>query len=127
MLMSRTKPLRGRRLPLYTTYTYSHNWPLQLRPNFLQMLCASILYVSDETYSLTSTLNHRFLRNFFMVSLFTLRVSARNPLRGNRLRNNFFLYFILMSNLGTYPGFTFNKSTHYLLDYGDFTYFPRFV
>ena len=31
------------------------------------------LYVSSGTYSLTSTPNDRFLRNFFMAGLFTLR------------------------------------------------------
>ena len=40
-----------------------------------------------ETYSLTSTPNDRFLRNFFMADLFTPTVSARNLLSGNRRRN----------------------------------------
>ena len=42
------------------------------------MLCASILYVSAETYSLTSTPNDRFFEKLFMAGLFTLRVFARN-------------------------------------------------
>ena len=41
-------------------------------------------------YSLMSTPNYRFLRNFFVTGLFTLRVFARNLLRGNRRRNIFF-------------------------------------
>ena len=47
---------------------------------------------------------------------FTLRVFARNLLRGNRRRNNF-SYFVLMSGLwDSNPGFSSNKPTHYLLD-----------
>ena len=53
------------------------------------MLCALILYVNAETYSSTSTSNDIFLRNFFMAGLFTLRVFARNLLRGSRLWNIF--------------------------------------
>ena len=34
------------------------------------MLCVLILYVSGGTYSLTSTLNDRFLKNFLMAGLF---------------------------------------------------------
>ena len=63
------------------------------------MLCALILYVSGGTYSLTSTLIDRFLSNFFMAGLFTLRVFVRNLLRGNRRRNIFHILF-LMTDLG---------------------------
>ena len=35
----------------------------------LLMLCALILYVNGRTYSLTSTPNDRFLRNFFIKTL----------------------------------------------------------
>ena len=66
------------------------------------ILCALILYVNGETYCLTSTPNDRFLRNFFMAGLFTLRVFARNLLRGNRRRNIFHISF-LMSFLGIEP------------------------
>ena len=51
------------------------------------MLCALILYISSGSYSLTLTLNNRFLGNFFMAVLFTLSVFARYLLRGNRRRN----------------------------------------
>ena len=57
-----------------------------------------------------------FLRNLFMVSLFTLRIFAINLLRGNRRRNIFSFIFRFDTN----PGFTSNKPTHYLLDNGDF-------
>ena len=63
------------------------------------MLCVLILY---------STANNRFLRNFFHGRFILLfRVFARNLLKGNRRRNS-----------DTNSVFTFNKSTHYPLDYG---------
>ena len=52
-----------------------------------------ILYMSGGTYSLTSTLNDRFLRNFFMAGLFTLGVFARNLLRRNQPREYFVSIF----------------------------------
>ena len=63
------------------------------------MLCALILYVSGQTYSLTSTPNDRFLRNFFMAGLFHLRVFARNLLKASCRRNIFHISF-LMTELG---------------------------
>ena len=51
------------------------------------MLCALTLYVGGGIYSLMSTPNDSFLRNFFMAGLFTLRIFARNLLRGSRQRN----------------------------------------
>ena len=68
----------------------------------LLMLCALILYVSGGTYSLTSTPNDRFLRNLFMARLFTLRVFARNLLRGSRRRNISHIS-LLMTILGYEP------------------------
>ena len=55
----------------------------------------------------------------FMAILFTLRVFARNLLRGNRRRNTFRISFF-----DDWPGirtqaFASNKPTRYLLDYGD--------
>ena len=47
--------------------------------------------------------NTDFLRKLFMAILFTLRVFARNLLKGNRRRNIYFLYFVLMSGLGLEP------------------------
>ena len=60
------------------------------------MLCALILYVSGETYSLTAT---DYLRNFFMAGLFTLKFFTGNLLRGSRRRNIFHISF-LMTDLG---------------------------
>ena len=71
-------------------HTYIHNWPLEpFSQDYALLLtslrlCALILYVSSGTYSLTKTLNYKFLKNFFMVGLFILRVFGRNLLRGNR-------------------------------------------
>ena len=86
------------------------------------MLCALILYVSGGIYSLTSTSNDRFFEKLFMAVLFTLRVFARNLLRGSRPRIIFF-YFIFYD----WPGirtqaFASNKPTHYVLDHGDFIF-----
>ena len=103
------------------------------------MLCALILYVSGGTYIWTLTPNDRFLRNFFMAGLFTLRVFARYLLKGNRRRvfrillsclacgwgeiveEKFsFSFLILMCVLKYDNSFTSNKSKQYSLDYGDF-------
>ena len=46
-----------------------------------------------QDYSLTSTPNDRFLRNFFMAILFTHRIFARNLVRGNRQRSTFRILF----------------------------------
>ena len=68
------------------------------------MLRALILYINGGIYSLTSTPNDRFLRNFFMAILFTCQ--------------SFHISFLCLT-WNTNPGFMSNKSTGYLLDYGD--------
>ena len=83
------------------------------------MLCVLILYISGGTYSLKSTPNDRFVEKLFMAILFTLRVFARNLLRGNRRRNTFRISFWCLA-WDSNPGFSSNKPTHYLLDHGDF-------
>ena len=92
--------------------------------------------MSVGTYSLTSTPNCRFLRNFCMavylltdfweIFLWQFIYSqnfARNLLRGIHLRNTFFhiSYWCLIWDMN--PGFTSNKPTGYLSDYDDFIYF----
>ena len=75
----------------------------ELRSSFSHHLCCvrKFLYMSGAIYCLTSTQNDRFLRNFFMAGLFTLRLFAGNLLRGNRRRNIFlFSDFVLMPDLG---------------------------
>ena len=80
-----------------------------------------ILCMSGGTYSLKSTSNDRFFFFFdmlFMASLFTLRVSARNLLRGSHRRNIFiFSFWCLTWDLNS--GITSNKPRHNLLHYGD--------
>ena len=62
-----------------------------------------------------------FFEKLFHGRLFALRVSARNLLRENRWRNIFFFHISFWClTWDTNPGFTSNKPTHYLLDYGDF-------
>ena len=85
------------------------------------MLCVLILYISGGTYSLKSTPNDRFFVKLFMAILFTLRVLARNLLRGNRRRNTFRISFWCLA-WDSNPDFSSNKPTHYLLDHGDFQY-----
>ena len=53
-----------------------------------------------------------------MAILFTLKVFARNLLRGNR-RRYIFLFCFDVYPVTPNPGFTFNKPTYYLLDYDD--------
>ena len=69
-----------------------------IRPIFSQPLCMCVNFMHKwrGTYSSKSTPIDRFLRSFFMLILFNLRVFARNLLRWNRRRN----IFILMSELG---------------------------
>ena len=57
-----------------------------------------------------------------MAIFFTLRVFARNQLRGNRRRNTFFCILFLCLAWGSNPGFSSNKPTKYLLDHGDFIF-----
>ena len=84
--------------------------------------CVLILYISGGTYCLKSTTNDRFFEKLFMVILFTLRVFARNLLRGNRRRNTFRISFWCLA-WDSNPGFSSNKPTHYLLDHGDLLYY----
>ena len=79
------------------------------------MLCVLILYISGGTYSLKSTPNDKLLEKLFMAILFTLRVFARNLLRGNRRWNTFRISFWCLA-WDSNPGFSSNKPTHYLLD-----------
>ena len=66
---------------------------------------ALILYVSGGTYSLTSTPNDKFLRNFFMADLFTLRVFARNLLIWEEIAEEiFFIFHFWWLTWDTNPG-----------------------
>ena len=81
------------------------------------MLCVLILYIcgGDLLFEVDSE-RQICLRNFSWQFLFTLRVFARNLLKGNRRRNTFRISFYCLvwdSN----SGFSSNKPTHYLLDW----------
>ena len=83
-------------------------------------LVSHTTYVVCFLWSLKSTPNDRFFEKLFIAILFTLRAFARNLMRGNRQRNTFCISFWCLAwNLN--PGFSSNKPTHYLLDYGDFS------
>ena len=66
-----------------------------------------------------------FLRILSWQVYLLLRVFARNLLRGNRRRNNFFVFCFDVWPGVRVPAFTSNKSTHYLLDYGGFNMFLK--
>ena len=59
-----------------------------------------------------------FFEKLVMAILFTLRVFAKNLLRGNRRRNTFRILFWCLA-WASNPGFSSNMPTHYFLDYGD--------
>ena len=84
------------------------------------MLCVLILYISGGPYSLKSTLNDRFLRNFswqfYYRSEFLPEICWEEE---NRRRNTFRILFWCLA-WDSNPAFLSNKPTHYLLDHGDF-------
>ena len=82
------------------------------------MFCMLIFYISGGTYSLKPTLNDRFFEKLFMAILFILRVFVTNFLRGNRRRNTFRILFSCLTR-SSYPSFSSNKPTHYLLGHDD--------
>ena len=61
-----------------------------------------------------------FWESFHCNFIFTLRVFARNLLRGNHWRNTSHILFWCLA-CGSNPYFMSNKPTHYLLDHGVFT------
>ena len=81
-------------------------WGLQ--PSFSHQLCCMRSF-----YSLTLTTNDRFLRNFFMAGLFTLRVCWEE------IAKEIFFFYISFWCLAWYTNLSFtpNKPTHYLIDY----------
>ena len=98
-------------IPKYIIGHYNPSvWITDLVSHISLMLCVLILYVSGGTYSLKSTPNDRFFEKLFMPMLFTLRVFARNLLRGNRRRNTFRISFWCLA-WDTNPGFSSNNNT----------------
>ena len=87
------RPNRGRNTFLYLRF---HVWPTVLKSP-----------------------NDRFFEKLSMATFIYSQSFARNLLRGNRRRNTFRILFWCMA-WGLNRGFRSNKSTHYLLNYGDF-------
>ena len=104
------------------TYTIAYS-------NALVRITAQLLRTTiTGIYRLTLTAKNIFLRNFFMASLFTLRVFARNMLKEIAEEIIFFFHVSFRClTWDTNPGFSFNKPTHCLLDYGDFNYKLKIV
>ena len=83
------------------------------------MLYALILYVSGETYSLTSTPNDRFLRNFYIACLLFSEILPE--ISKKEIAEGVFFHILFWClTCDTNPGFMSNKPKLYLLDYGDF-------
>ena len=83
------------------------------------MLCVLIVYISGGTYSFKSTPNDRFFDKLFIAILFTLRILARNLLRGNRRRNNYRISFWCLA-------WDMNSKKFYVLHF-DITYLRDIV
>ena len=90
------------------SYIIGHYNPLvriiDLVSHTTYVLCVLNLYICGGTYSLKSTPNDRFFEKLFMTILLTLRVFARNLLRGNRRRNNLRISFWCLA-WDSNPGF----------------------
>ena len=92
--------------------TYIHNWPLQpFSQRYGLAHTSHVVCVSGGTYSLTSTPNDRFLRNFFMAGLFALGVFCQKS-----VERKWKIFIFRYDESGLY----INKPTHYLLDLGNF-------
>ena len=89
--------------------------------NYLSNRTWAKCYHSRNKHLLDSIIDseRQIFEKLFMASFFTLRVFARNLLSGNRRRNSFCILFWCLA-WGSNPGFSYNKSTLYLLDHGDF-------
>ena len=106
---------------LYFSYTYVHNGSVKI----IYLLSHTTYVVSvnfihkrrDQQFKVDS--ERHIFEKLFMEILFTLRVFGKNLLRGNHGINTFHILFWCLA-WGSNIGFTSNKPTHYLLDYGDF-------
>ena len=81
------------------------------------MLCVLILYVKGGTDSLTSTPNDRFFENLFNGKFIYPQSFCQKYAERKSPKKYIFFH---ISFLDTNPGFTSNKNTLYLLDYGEF-------
>ena len=103
----------------------TYNWSLQpfsqdydLVSHTTYVVCVNFIHEWwDLQFKVDS--ERQIFEKLFMAILFTLRVFARNLLRGSRRRNTFCILFWCLA-WGSNPGFSSNKPTHHLLDHGDF-------
>ena len=102
-------------------HTFIHNWTLQ---PFSQDYWLTFAHHFRFVRLNAQTANDSFFEKLYMAILFYFlfyRARARNMLRGNRRRNTFCILFWWLA-WDSNPGFTSNKPTLYLLDYGAYTY-----
>ena len=87
------------------------------------MFSALILYVSGRTYSLTSALNNRFLRNFFIDRFIYSQTFCQKSAEWKSAKK-YFSYFSFDDWAGIRTqAFASNKPTRYILDHSDFILF----
>ena len=102
---------------MYVTYvrTYPSVRIIVLVSHTTYVVCVNFIH---KWRDLQSTPNVRFFEKLFMATLIYFQsFCQKSAERGNRRRNTFrTLFWCLAWN----PGFSSNKPTHYLLDYGDF-------
>ena len=108
------------------TYIIDHYNPsVRITAQLLTLHVVCVNFTGEwRDLQLTLIPNDRFFRNFFMAGLFTLRVFARNLLRGSRWRNIFHIS-VLMIDLGYEPRLLRLISRHTTYDHGDL--FPIFL
>ena len=93
----------------YRMHTYIHNWPLHpfsqdfgLASHITHVVCVN--FIRDRrTYSLTSTPNYKFLRNFFHGSFILLSELLSKICWEEAAEEIFFLFQFLKTNLGYEP------------------------
>ena len=110
-----------------TLFTYKHNWSIQpLSQNYYLVYHTTYVeclnFMQEWRYLQFNVDSERqIFETLLIVNSFTLKVFARNLLRGNifRRRNIFiFSFWCLIWDLKS--GLRPNKPTHYLLDHGNF-------
>ena len=108
------------------SFTYMRNCPLQpfiqdygLASHTTHIVCVNFIR-EWRHLELNVDSEWQFFEKLFHVNFIYSEFFARNLLRGIYLRNLFFYISFRCLTWGTNLGFTSNKPTHYLLDYGDF-------
>ena len=119
--LSRCSRIRGSS----NTYIISH-YNLSVRiidlvSHTTYVVCVIFIYKWGDLQFKVDSERQIFYEKHFTAILFTLRIFARNLLRGDRRRNTFRISFWCLA-WDSNPGFSSNKPTQYLLDHGDFLY-----